>query len=259
MAQGSCVSGTSAVPRLNRVQRLNEHGCDVVRRHWATHSIAGPLGADRLVELTAQRLVAAIGLAPPVLAVDLEAGWMSMPFISGAGLDRHWWRRETTTASVLGVLEALRTLPASQLPVISLADRASALHRRLADLAPGVARRWESALRRCLEEWGRESALDRQALHCFVHGDVSTDNVLCTPKGQLILLDFEYAHRGHRLEDLAGLVVSGAVAADRWSSWIGTQDHALFATLVRTRSLLDGIWTDLAVALTGNAEAARAH
>jgi aminoglycoside phosphotransferase (APT) family kinase protein len=253
------VTGTYPAPRLNRLQRLNEDGCDIVRRHWAAQAIADPLGADRLAELTAQRLVAAMGLAPPVLAVDLEAGWMSMPFIAGVGLDPHWWHLESTTKSVLGVLGVLRTLPASQLPVISLADRARALHRRLADLQPVVAERWDSPLQRCFEEWGRESALAEESLQCFVHGDVSADNLLCTADGRLMLLDFEYAHRGHRLEDLAGLVASGAITVDRWSNWVPTVEHVLFETLVRARTVLDGLWTDLAWTLTGNAAAARAH
>jgi aminoglycoside phosphotransferase (APT) family kinase protein len=74
-----------------------------------------------------------------------------------------------------------------------------------------------------------------------------------------MLLDFEYAHRGHRLEDLAGLVVSSAVADDRWTTWVPAPERVLFETLVRTRAVLDGIWTDLAWTLTGNAAAARAH
>lgn len=253
------MSGTAAVPRLNRLQRLNEEGRDIVRRHWAAQAVADPLGTDRLVELAAQRLVAAMGLAPPVLAVDLEAGWMSMPFIVGVRLDRDWWHHESTATPVLGMLESLRSLPAASLPVISLADRARQLQRRLADLAPGVARRWEAPLDRCLEDWGRESALTEEALQCFVHGDISTDNLLCTAEGRLMLLDFEYAHRGHRLEDLAGLVVSSAVADDRWTTWVPAPERVLFETLVRTRAVLDGIWTDLAWTLTGNAAAARAH
>ncbi|MBU3671946.1 MAG: aminoglycoside phosphotransferase family protein [Sinobacteraceae bacterium] len=253
------MTGVAAPPRLNRIQRLSEGGCDIVRRHWVADVVAESLGADRLVELTAQRMAASSGLAPPVLAVDFEAGWMSMPFISGVQLGADWWHDESSAAPVLGLLEVLRALPAEQLPVVHLADRASSLQRRLAGLAPDVAQRWEQPLERCIREWGSEPGLAHRELDCFVHGDVSTDNLLCQGDGRLVLLDFEYAHRGHRLEDLAGLVVSGAVEPRRWMSWVPGQQHMLFATLVRTRTLLDGLWTDLARAMTGNAAAARAH
>jgi len=249
----------SATPRLNRIERLSEGGCDLVRRYWAADVVAGSLGADRLVELTAHRMAASAGLAPRVLGVDMDAGWMSMPFIEGARLGADWWWHERSTAPVLGLLEVLRTLPAEPLPVVHLADRASRLQRRLAEVAPDVAQRWERPLERCVREWESEPELAPLKLDCFVHGDVSTDNLLCQSDGRLMLLDFEYAHRGHRLEDLAGVVVSGAVEPRRWVSWVPRRDQALFATLVRTRTLLDGLWTDLAWALTGNAATARAH
>jgi aminoglycoside phosphotransferase (APT) family kinase protein len=248
-----------AAPVLNRVQRLHEEGHDIVRRYWAERSIADILGSDRVAEVTAQRLVAAIGRAPPVLAVDFDAGWMSMPFVAGARIDALWWERGSSSKAVLDLLAALRLLPSAQLPMIHLADRARRLHRELEALSPQLAQRWDAPLTHCLNDWESEPSLAHQALDCFVHGDLSPENLLCTPDGHLVLLDFEYAHRGHRLEDLAGLVVSCAVAASHWTSWVSGPETALFDTLVRTRVLLDGLWVDLASVLTGNAAAARAH
>jgi aminoglycoside phosphotransferase (APT) family kinase protein len=248
-----------AAPVLNRVQRLHEEGHDIVRRYWAERSIADILGSDRVAEVTAQRLVAAIGRAPPVLAVDFDAGWMSMPFVAGARIDALWWERGSSSKAVLDLLAALRLLPSAQLPMIHLADRARRLHRELEALSPQLAQRWDAPLTHCLNDWESEPSLAHQALDCFVHGDLSPENLLCTPDGHLVLLDFEYAHRGHRLEDLAGLVVSCAVAASHWTNWVSGPETALFDTLVRTRVLLDGLWVDLASVLTGNAAAARAH
>ena len=259
MTQSVGVKDRPAPPVLNRVQRLQQDGRDIVRRHWAERSIANVLGSDRVAEVTAQRVVAAVGLAPPVLAVDLDAGWMSMPFVAGERIDPLWWEHDSRSKVVLDMLAALRALPVAELPVIPLADRASRLHRELEALSPQRAQRWDAPLAHCLNDWESQPSLAHHALDCFVHGDVSPQNLLCTPDGRLILLDFEYAHRGHRLEDLAGLVVSCAVAASHWSNWVSAPDRALFETLVRTRGLLDGLWTDLATVLTGNAATARAH
>lgn len=259
MTQSPRVKDRFAAPVLNRVQRLHEEGHDIVRRYWAERSIADILGSDRVAEVTAQRLVAAIGRAPPVLAVDFDAGWMSMPFVAGARIDALWWERGSSSKAVLDLLAALRLLPSAQLPMIHLADRARRLHRELEALSPQLAQRWDAPLTHCLNDWESEPSLAHQALDCFVHGDLSPENLLCTPDGHLVLLDFEYAHRGHRLEDLAGLVVSCAVAARHWTNWVSGPETALFDTLVRTRVLLDGLWVDLASVLTGNAAAARAH
>jgi aminoglycoside phosphotransferase (APT) family kinase protein len=259
VTQSPRVKDRFAAPVLNRVQRLHEEGHDIVRRYWAERSIADILGSDRVAEVTAQRLVAAIGRAPPVLAVDFDAGWMSMPFVAGARIDALWWERGSSSKAVLDLLAALRLLPSAQLPMIHLADRARRLHRELEALSPQLAQRWDAPLTHCLNDWESEPSLAHQALDCFVHGDLSPENLLCTPDGHLVLLDFEYAHRGHRLEDLAGLVVSCAVAASHWTSWVSGPETALFDTLVRTRVLLDGLWVDLASVLTGNAAAARAH
>lgn len=259
MTQGVRVKDRSAPPALNRVQRLQQDGRDIVRRHWAERSIANVLGSDRVAEVTAQRVVAAVGLAPPVLAVDLDAGWMSMPFVAGERIDPRWWEHVSRSKVVLDMLAALRLLPSAQLPTIHLADRARRLHRELAALSPQLAQRWDAPLTHCLNDWESEPSLAHEALDCFVHGDLSPENLLCTPDGHLVLLDFEYAHRGHRLEDLAGLVVSCAVEASHWTNWVSVPEAALFDTLVRTRLLLDGLWVDLASVLTGNAAAARAH
>lgn len=259
MTQSPRVKDRFAAPVLNRVERLHEEGRDIVRRHWAERCIADVLGSDRVAEVTAQRLVAAIGLAPPVLAVDLDGGWMSMPFVAGTRIDALWWERGCSSNAVLDLLAALRLLPSAQLPMIHLADRAAQLHRELEARSAGLARRWDASLEHCLNGWAREPALAHHALDSFVHGDLSPENLLCMPDGRLVLLDFEYAHRGHRLEDLAGLVVSCAVGACHWTSWVSVSETALFDTLVRTRVLLDGLWVDLASVLTGNAAAARAH
>lgn len=259
MTQSPRLQDRSATPVLNRVQRLQEDGRDIVRRHWAERAIADVLGSDRVAEVTAQRVVAAVGLAPPVLAVDLDAGWMSMPFVAGARIDPLWWEQDSQSMAVLDLLAALRVLPVAELPVIHLAERATRLHRELEVRSPGLARRWDASLAHCLSGWAREPSLSHQALDCFVHGDVSVENLLCAVDGRLLLLDFEYAHRGHRLEDLAGLVVSCAVTANRWTNWVSASERPLFETLVQTRVLLDGLWIDLASVLTGNAAAARAH
>ena len=96
---------------------------------------------------------------------------------------------------------------------------------------------------------------------CVLHY-VKNDQV-CR-EGELVLLDWEYAHRGHVLEDPAGLwvaatspastVAKSAAADPQLRDWLVRRadvasSHERFAVLAEARRVLDAQWEALAVAV----------
>jgi aminoglycoside phosphotransferase (APT) family kinase protein len=96
-------------------------------------------------------------------------------------------------------------------------------------------------LRRAVDETNRgadASTSTHASTPVLVHGDLSPANILLRADGAPCLLDWEYAHRGHPDEDLAGLVAQ----LDTDSPLIGE----LARWWVELRRVLDGLWHALA-------------
>jgi len=250
---------------INRIEIRREAQGLQVRRRWAPSSIANSLGIDPPTEVAAQRLAAAYGLAPRVFDYDAAAGELSMAFVDGLPLEADWMHHPARLELLQRIIKELRGVSASELPVMDLPARLLALYERLVALDETAARQWTDRVQRCVALWRVLQAADlRRATddaygvkdartstnaspQVLVHGDLSPANILLRADGTPCLLDWEYAHRGHPDEDLAGLVAQldadspliGELA--RWS--VAPEG---FFQRVELRRLLDGLWFALA-------------
>lgn len=244
------------VGAVNRLQRLRDHRGLLIRREWAAPALAAALGIEPGVEVAAQRLAAEHGLAPPVLEFDPQARFMLMPFVDGVMLEADWLQRTDRCAAMRELLGGLRSIAAPALPRLDLVARVRELHARLRQLRPEAAGRWQESLETCLSTWQRAEG---QGVHpvgdgeVLVHGDLIPQNVIVRPDGSLCLIDWEYAHRGHGDEDLAGLAPGDETApwsARRLVEW--SLQPARLADRRLLRRLLDGLWLELAAAHVPN-------
>jgi len=255
----------SAVTLLGRrIVFLEHEGSVQVRRHWMASRWARQLGGHPEAEWRAHECAAAQGLAPALHAVDLEQGWLQMQRVDGVHLPPDWLRHAVHCRQLLWALRQLRALPCSNLPRLSLIDRCVELHARLRERDAVRARTHDASLRVVvpMSPWQDRADVLPAVL---VHGDLHAGNVLVhgvTPRW--CLLDWEYAHRGHDLEDLAGVLAEdrqsfeqleqgrGALAtALRESDWSPSLERLRRAVAIR--QLLNGLWTDLYDALQKDA------
>jgi aminoglycoside phosphotransferase (APT) family kinase protein len=254
---------------INRIEiRRDTQGQKVLRR-WAAPPIASALGIDPPTEVAAQRLAAAHGLAPQVFDYDAAAGKLSMAFVDGLALEADWMRYPARLALLHRIIKELRGLPAHELPAMDLPARLLALHDRLVALDETAARQWTPRVHRCVNLWRvlqaadlrraadeahcgkdartRASESTRMSTQVLVHGDLSPANILLRADGTPCLLDWEYAHRGHPDEDLAGLVAlldADSPLVGELAEWsVAPQE---FFQRVELRRLLDGLWHALA-------------
>lgn len=245
--------------RLHRIDIVEHRDGLRVERRWADACIADPLGVDPAREVAAQRLAAARGLAPEVLAFDPLARTMQMAFVPGEALEADWLRRPARREAMVGLLERLAQLSPCDLPRLDLGERLCALHRELAIRAPHEAERFTVQLTAVLHSARLSDVLERTAAEqaCLVHGDVTPDNIRVRPDGSLLLIDWEYAHAGHPLEDLAGLIAQTPESLTAWADeaadfreFAGVTDGSLGAR-VRLRRLLDALWKAVAATSAG--------
>ncbi|NBW90098.1 MAG: aminoglycoside phosphotransferase family protein [Gammaproteobacteria bacterium] len=249
---------------VNRVYRVPHPAGDLVLRRHASPAQRRVLGADLDVELQLQAQAASAGFAPPVLHHDADLGVTWMPFVDARPLEADWWRDATRREAMQKLLQRLRALPISaDLPPFDLATRLASLQNRLraidARRAALHARAFEAvSLALQAHDWAASASC------CIVHGDLGPHNVLVRADGELVLLDWEYAHRGHVLEDPAGLwvaatapasaVAKSAAADPQLRDWLVRRadvasSHERFAVLAEARRVLDAQWEALAVAV----------
>lgn len=240
----------SAQTGFGRVQYVMVEGRRRVRRHPLAPEPARLLGSDAETELEAHRLAAHAGLAPAIMAVEPSGRWLDMEAVVGHALPEGWLETRAGCHQLLDVLAQLGAIRCEQLPTVCVSSRCRQLHAHLAKRDALRARRTEA----------RVKALAAQSFGVadgLVHGDLHAQNVLIRPEtGRWCLLDWEYAHRGHALEDLAGVLADhpdqltaleqgrGELAiALREADWsISMVD---LRAAVALRSLLNELWTDL--------------
>lgn len=237
---------SSSVSGLHRITRIETAQGRFIRREWASADIGALLGIDPQIEVAAQRMAARLGLAPEVIDFDADSRVMLMQHVEGVPLESDWWRRPARRVQMRDVLERLREIRSPSLPTLDIPWRVSTLLESLEARDPRLAASRRGAVQSCLSRW----SMARDGDEVMVHGDLTPPNILVRADGSWCLLDWEYAHRGHADEDLAGLDGEDPELA-RWA-----QAPQEFAVRREARSLLDTLWRDLASSVTGAAPVA---
>jgi thiamine kinase-like enzyme len=162
---------------------------------------------DVVTEARAMDAAAGAGIAPAVIAADAESGVLLTEYCAGVRWTAADVHRPANLERLTAVLRTLHALP-TELPVFAAERIAS---RYLADLPRNV--REPRAIR-----WGDELVSlarrydARYAPTAFCHNDLVAANVL--DRGELALVDFEYAARADPLLDLANVAAMNAFGGE---------------------------------------------
>jgi thiamine kinase len=158
---------------------------------------ARQLGLDRDNERAVCEKLAEAGLTPAYRHFDAAAGVCLRPFVAGRSLRGADLLEPRMLERLAGVLRRLHRLPPVGLPF----DVAGAARRYAAQLATPQASMLAERAAGLLTEIGRQGGA---AALC--HNDLVAENVLETPQGDLLLIDWEYAAVGDPYFDLAVVV-----------------------------------------------------
>jgi thiamine kinase-like enzyme len=175
------------------------------------------------------------------------------------------------------LLARLRKLDAPQVPRLDVSTRIEELLDRLSQIDSAASLRWRSQWQLLRARPGPDLSTARAVSQmgvCLVHGDLHSGNVLRRADGGLVCVDWEYAHTGDPLEDLAGLLSGSALLQAEWRTaqdvsaprpdwWpadvfdeLACHGHAeqvrVLDWWVEARRLLDGVWMTLAAHSAGN-------
>ncbi|MBI2254982.1 MAG: phosphotransferase family protein [Proteobacteria bacterium] len=185
----------------NRSYRLQAEGRDLVLR-WPGASASRYL--DRRAEPVNASAVAELGLAPPVLAAEPDAGWYITAFVAGAeALNADDVADPATFATVVDVLTRLHRSAVS-FPFQQGLFKAIDLY---IDLAPTPLMQ---DVRRALEPV--RVALARSSMpRVACHIDPNPANFLRDQTGRLYLIDWEFAATEEPLWDLAAVTMEAGV------------------------------------------------
>lgn len=188
----------------NRVYRLQAEAQDLVLR-WPGKSASRYL--DRAAEGRNAAAVAALGLAPPVLAADADIGWYITTFADGArSLTAVDFADPVVFTEVAGQLTRLHR-SAIRFPFQQGLFQAIDLYLDLAPtpLMTGLRRRLDPAA----------AALARRPgprVPC--HIDPNPTNFLRRREGGLYLIDWEFAAMEESLWDLAAITLEARIDSD---------------------------------------------
>ena len=158
---------------------------------------AAALGLDRESERQVSTVAAAAGLTPAYRYFDPSSGVSLRPFVTGRSCTREDLRDRDRLGRLALLLRRLHGLPAAGRPF----DPAAAA-RRYAERI-GTRESAELALR-ATAAWKIAQGPGGPPVPC--HNDLVAENVLETPDGELLLIDWEYAGMGDPFFDLAIVV-----------------------------------------------------
>ena len=256
----------------NRIEYRVDQGRRIVRRYWSSEARAAWLGASREAELAAHLLADRVGIAPRITDVDVASQWIEIDWIDGIAVRLDQVLDSPVRSALWHLLGQLRALEPTGVPVLDVPSRIEALLERLRVMDPLAGSIWKSRWSELQEDAAECAASPRQ--RCLVHGDLASGNVLQRNDGRLFCIDWEYAHAGHPLEDLAGFLVGSSVLRAEWQlaqldgavlpDWwpeaafnaLGCDRHRQQVRLlhwwVEARTVLDGVWMALAAHTAGN-------
>lgn len=171
----------------NQVVLLRGHSTDYIFK-WLRHN--QQLGLDRNAEFELQRKLAALQLAPEVIACDPNR-WVLQRFVDGIPLAK--WGADS--ASRLQI--AARTLAKIH------AQRPRWQGATLWQKCEQYVRQLDTAAQQALRHFREELRSDSPAVLC--HFDLSFEHILLRDKG-VSVIDWEYAGWGDRLTDIASTI-----------------------------------------------------
>jgi aminoglycoside phosphotransferase (APT) family kinase protein len=265
-------SGAGHAPRItalagglvNRAFRIETSAGVFVLRLNAPPRQSALLGVDRRIEVAAQRLAAAVGLAPRLIAVSPDYAFQVCEFVAGETAGA----RDLASPSGLSRLGAtLRGLRALQAPDDLRGADLFARTRRLVGLAaahaPGAAPALHAAEAAAEAGW---IAAGRGRRPCLVHSDPNPGNVvLAAGAGPAVLLDWEYAHVGDPLQDPAAWLQACPALRGREVELLracgldGEADPGMLAGMAAVYGALGFAWSRLVESAAGVAPDGRAN
>jgi thiamine kinase-like enzyme len=169
---------------------------------------AEQVGINRETEISHYRLAESLGLAPPLLAYQIENGILISKYIEATPPSEERVRQSDFLEKVMFALKRLHTyLPSSPSTATTIFLKAAALAAQLAKL--GI----ESDMQPWLERMRgfEEGHYDGIAVS-LCHGDLFRGNFLEQPEGNLLIVDWEYSYVGPVIDDL------GKLCAANWLS-----------------------------------------
>jgi aminoglycoside phosphotransferase (APT) family kinase protein len=199
---------------------------------------------DIATEARAMEAAARAGVAPAVIAVDVERGLLLTEYRASAAWEPHDARRPANVARLAALLRALHTVPID-LPVFA-AERIAQRYLAAAPLPAHepLARPWADELIALARRYDAQYSPT-----AFCHNDLVAANVL-DDGGGLALVDFEYSVRGSPLLDLANFAAMNGLGADEQRALLAAYNqHAPsatelteFSSLVRMVRLFAWFW-----------------
>jgi aminoglycoside phosphotransferase (APT) family kinase protein len=232
----------------NRTWRVSTGAGEFALRVSLAAAAAAALGVDRARELLLHDAAAGAGLAPRIVARDARHRFLVTEFAAGGAWPAARMRDAVQLQRLGRTLAALHSLPLPGLLAVSLLDSLRAQARAM---------RRDPALDALLEgaehDFAQATASPRAA--CIVHSDAHHGNIV--EGSALLLVDWEYAHVGDPLEDLASIVASEpqvlqAATREQLLEWFALRDRAdasMLDAMVRLFTALNELWQRRAVAL----------
>jgi aminoglycoside phosphotransferase (APT) family kinase protein len=266
IARAALAAVPGAADGVHRVEPL-EGG--IVNRTWRVDTARGrfavriclpvdaaaALGVDRGREERLQDLAAAAGIAPRIVGRDPGHRYMVSEFVAGERWTPAQMRDPQCLRRLGAVLTRLHRLQCPDLPVQTVMDavRSQAPGACSGVVAPGPAP--GASLQRAEEDF--RLACGERRRPCVVHGDAHHANVIGAAAPCLV--DWEYAHVGDPLEELASIIASDPQAAQAGSreelldafGLSGTADGAMLDAMVRVFRCLNELWERRARGLAG--------
>ena len=159
-------------------------------------------GLDRVRELAIHGAAAAAGIAPAIIYASPDHSCLITDYVEGRLWTPHYFTRMRDLRALGQRLGALHALPPPALPRFDPMITARRYAESIIRGDPGEMDRIGNLLERGDQAFERSGSRERAA--CIVHSDLHHGNVLTADR--IYFIDWEYAHLGDPLFDLAGII-----------------------------------------------------
>lgn len=249
---------------LNRSFRVETGAGIFVLRLNASSGLSRQLGINRRLEVELQGLAAIQGLAPQIVAVAGDDSYLVQQYVPGASPDAGQWNSAGFIARFGATLQQVHAIrPSAALRGPSLIERTRRLVQCAIEVSTCTAAPLQAALVEAECGW-RAARSDR--LPCLVHSDPHPGNVVCGDEDSgAVLLDWEYAHIGDPLQDVAAWLQGSPALRGREAELLRAcdlhrqADPAMLAGMLAVHAALEMAWIRVVETVAGIPGGGRAN